>query len=50
MLNNVEKKSVLSYYKTMIDMFVEMYGTVYSENDAWMLFVGCNPNTDDQCL
>ena len=48
MLNNEEKQSVLSYYTTMIDMFVEMYG--YSKNDAWMLFVGCNPDTDNQCL
>ena len=33
MLNSDEKDSVLSYYTTMIDMFVETYG--WSEDDAW---------------
>ena len=33
MLNSDEKDSVLSYYTTMIDMFVNTYG--WSEDDAW---------------
>ena len=33
MLNSDEKGSVLSYYTTMIDMFVNTYDR--SEDDAW---------------